>query len=70
MPPVNKTAATVTTAIFDFVHAINFNAPFATVRPDVVAAKPWTGVQATCDLRRARFKKAGVIEREVVPMAA
>jgi antitoxin HigA-1 len=33
-------------------------------------AEVWTGMQATYDLRRARFEKAGDIEREVVPLAA
>jgi addiction module HigA family antidote len=33
-------------------------------------AEVWTGLQATYDLRLARYEKAGAIEREVVPLAA
>jgi len=34
------------------------------------SAEMWAGLQADYDLRRARYKKAGVIEREVEPLAA
>jgi hypothetical protein len=40
------------------------------VAPDKVAQPDWTGLQATYDLRLARYEKAGEIEREVVPLAA
>ena len=33
-------------------------------------AEVWAGLQATYDLRLARYEKAREIEREVVPMAA
>src|ERR1700679_1916719 len=33
-------------------------------------AEVWTGLQATYDLRLARYKKADEIEREIVPLAA
>ena len=34
------------------------------------SAELWTGLQADYDLRLARQEKAGVIERDVVPLAA
>jgi addiction module HigA family antidote len=33
-------------------------------------AEVWAGLQATYDLRLARYEKAGEIEREIVPLAA
>src|SRR4051812_44167876 len=47
VPTVSRTPTMVTTAVFAFVHAITFNAPFTRVKVELLTTVPFAAVAVT-----------------------